>query len=53
MRLIDAGAWDWDWALRQFDLNRHELNTRLRRQVGFGYAEATVGGRNGEGEAHE
>src|SRR5205823_5368681 len=22
MRYMDAGGWDWDWALKQFDINR-------------------------------
>jgi hypothetical protein len=47
LRRLDAGAWDWDWALHQFGINRHELSTRLRRQVGFGYAEPAHG-RNGD-----
>src|SRR5947209_16789491 len=25
LRFMDAGAWDWKWALRQLDANRHEL----------------------------
>jgi cell division protease FtsH len=44
LRRLDAGAWDWDWALHQFGVNRSELNTRLRRQVGFGYAEPSRNG---------
>jgi hypothetical protein len=36
MHYMDAATWDWDWALRQFDVNRNELTTRPRRQVGFG-----------------
>lgn len=38
MHFMDADAWDWNWALKQFDINRHELNTRPRRHVGFGNA---------------
>ena len=34
MRFMDTGSWDWDWAMRQFDVNRHDL-TRQRKQVGF------------------
>ncbi|MCC6419582.1 MAG: ATP-binding protein [Gemmataceae bacterium] len=49
MRWLEAGAWEWGWALHQFAVNRSELNTRLRRQVGFGYAESA---RNGASE-HE
>lgn len=37
LRQIDAGAWDWDWAMAQFRLNRQELVTRAGgRAVGFG-----------------
>jgi hypothetical protein len=38
MRFMDTGAWDWTWALDQFDINRKELSVRPRR-VGFGVAE--------------
>jgi hypothetical protein len=34
MRFVDAGAWDWDWAMRQFRLNRDEL-AKAERPVGF------------------
>ncbi|MCI0457005.1 MAG: ATP-binding protein [Gemmataceae bacterium] len=44
MRWLDASAWEWDWALHQFGINRNELNTRLRRQVGFGYTEPARNG---------
>ena len=37
LRFLDAGAWDWEWALRQLDANRHELGQR-RRPVGFAAA---------------
>ncbi len=43
MRWMDAGAWDWDAAVRQFDANRHELTAR-RRLVGF---QPVPAGRNG------
>ena len=37
MNYMEKSAWDWDWALRQLDINRHELNAaRRRRHVGFG-----------------
>src|SRR5215510_12562767 len=36
MRCMDSGEWDWDWALKQFDVNRSELSSRPRRHVGFG-----------------
>ncbi len=34
MRYMDNG--EWDWALKQFDVNRSELSSRPRRHVGFG-----------------
>jgi cell division protease FtsH len=40
MHFMDAGAWDWDWALRQFDINRNELGARPARHVGFGNGQA-------------
>jgi hypothetical protein len=43
LRFLDAGAWDWDWAVRQFDINRHDL-AEQRRQVGFGPAQVTANG---------
>ena len=43
MRRMDAGAWDWDWALRQFDANRHDLADQ-RRHVGFAVAEPARNG---------
>ncbi len=39
MNFMDTGAWDWDWALEQFDINRKDLATRRRRRVGFGQAD--------------
>jgi len=36
MRCMDSGEWNWDWALKQFDVNRSELSSRPRRHVGFG-----------------
>jgi cell division protease FtsH len=36
MRFMDSGAWDWNWALKQFDINRSELSSRPKRHVGFG-----------------
>jgi hypothetical protein len=41
LRYTDAGAWDWEWALRQFAENRGELRVRQERHVGF----ATANGR--------
>ena len=36
MNFMETSAWNWSWALKQFDINRHELNGRPRRHVGFG-----------------
>jgi hypothetical protein len=35
LRHIDAGGWDWGWAMEQFRLNRSELATDASRHVGF------------------
>jgi hypothetical protein len=35
MHFMDAGTWDWGWALQQFDTNRNELSNRPARHVGF------------------
>jgi cell division protease FtsH len=45
MHFMESGAWDWDWALRQFDINRSELAAKpqQKRHVGFGVL-------NGNGE---
>jgi hypothetical protein len=48
LRYMEAGVWDWNWALDQFDINRKELAAGKRRRVGFGPAEAVVNnGNNG------
>jgi cell division protease FtsH len=37
LHFMDKAEWDWEWALRQLDINRQELNAvRKRRHVGFG-----------------
>lgn len=36
MRYMEASAWDWTWAMKQFEINRLELTTRPTRSVGFG-----------------
>jgi hypothetical protein len=37
MGFMETKTWDWDSALRQFEINRHEFNSqRRRRSVGFG-----------------
>jgi cell division protease FtsH len=48
MHFMDAGAWDWGWALKQFDANRSELASRPRRQVGFNGSPVLHG--NGDGD---
>jgi adenylate kinase family enzyme len=35
MHYVDAGTWDWSWALDQFEANRKELANGQRRRVGF------------------
>jgi hypothetical protein len=50
MHFMDGETWDWDWALRQFAVNRSELTTRPRRQVGFGGSPALHGNGNGDSE---
>jgi SpoVK/Ycf46/Vps4 family AAA+-type ATPase len=35
MRFMDVEKWDWDWALKQFAINRNELTARPQRHVGF------------------
>jgi hypothetical protein len=36
MHYMDGAAWDWGWALKQFEINRNELSSRPQRHVGFG-----------------
>jgi cell division protease FtsH len=36
MNFMETSSWNWSWALKQFDINRHELSSRPRRHVGFG-----------------
>jgi hypothetical protein len=36
MRFMESERWEWDWALKQFALNREELSANPRRHVGFG-----------------
>lgn len=35
LRHIDAGGWDWGWAMEQFRLNRTDLAAEASRRVGF------------------
>ena len=36
MHYMDSEKWDWNWALKQFAINRSELSSKPARQVGFG-----------------
>jgi hypothetical protein len=36
MHYMDVERWDWNWALKQFAINRAELTNRPQRHVGFG-----------------
>ena len=38
MHFMESGAWDWDWALRQFAINREAL-TSSKRPFGFARTE--------------
>lgn len=35
MHFLETGDWDWNWAQRQFQINRQELAGARRRPVGF------------------
>jgi cell division protease FtsH len=37
MHFMDVHEWDWNWALKQFAINRNELTGRPARHVGFGH----------------
>jgi hypothetical protein len=43
MNFMECGRWDWSWALRQFAINRRELNARRHRRVGFGRTVMSMG----------
>jgi hypothetical protein len=49
MHYMESGAWDWSRALRQFDVNRSELEAKGARHIGFADAPAGIGFRNGDG----
>jgi cell division protease FtsH len=37
MHFMDKQEWNWEWAMRQLEINRHELGTlKRKRHVGFG-----------------
>ncbi len=42
MHFMESGEWSWDWALRQFAVNRERL-TGLNRRVGFEMAPSANG----------
>jgi hypothetical protein len=35
MHFLDGAEWNWPWALRQFEINRQEMETGARRSIGF------------------
>src|SRR5262249_41513214 len=43
LHFMDSGKWDWNWALRQFAINRTELSTKRTRHVGFARPVTTNG----------
>ena len=49
LHFTDCGKWDWTWALRQFAVNRHDLNGRRNRRLGFGHP-AVANGLVGQSE---
>ena len=41
MHFMDKQEWNWEWAMRQLEINRHELGTlKRKRHVGFGAIDA-------------
>lgn len=44
LRHLEAGGWDWAWAVDQFKQNRAELAAQPGRHVGFGVLEASLNG---------
>ncbi|MCE9533190.1 MAG: ATP-binding protein [Planctomycetes bacterium] len=42
MHFMDKNEWNWDWAIRQLDINRHDLasTNKRKRHVGFGAIDA-------------
>jgi len=49
MHFMETEQWDWDWALKQFEVNRNELGNRPQRHVGFGVRPGFAG-RPGNGD---
>jgi hypothetical protein len=52
MRFMEAAEWDWGWALKQFDINRHELSSRPSCHVGLPHNHAGVHLANTDRAAH-
>jgi cell division protease FtsH len=55
LHFMESDEWDWQWALRQFDANRRELEAQPQRRVGFDAANgrgAAVGYNCGEETAY-
>lgn len=46
LRYVDANEWDWDWAMRQYRLNRDDLAKEQNRGVGFAFPEPATNGHN-------
>ena len=46
MRYVDVDEWDWDWAMRQYRLNRDDLAKEANWAVGFGSPEPARNGHN-------
>jgi hypothetical protein len=53
MHFVENGRWSWNWAQRQFALNREELASTHGGQVGFRMPEPARNGRNGRQEINE
>ena len=37
LHFMDSADWDWEWAVKQFSINRQELGMQSDRHVGFGH----------------
>lgn len=40
MHFMNSGKWNWNWALKQFQINRSEFSARPPRQLGLGFGQA-------------
>jgi SpoVK/Ycf46/Vps4 family AAA+-type ATPase len=43
---VDVKTWDWDWAMRQYRLNRDDLAKQSNRAVGFSLNDPARNGHN-------